>query len=359
MTGYVLGFDIGGTGVRGALARITAETAVPIATHADPTPIRMGPDGVEPAEVAVAVAACASALLPQGHAAAAVVLGCTGAALLGDGLRRHLATDVITAAGTAGRRPPQVLLCSDVLTSHIGALGVGGGAVVAAGTGAIALGSDGRGGWRRADGWGTLLGDSGGGAWVGRTAIDAALRARDGRPGGSPVLLDALHARYGSPADLVRAVTCSADRGALLAGFAPDVAAAAATDPIAYRILRTAGRHLADTLLAALPPGAPPRAAAVGNLLHAGPPLTTALADRLTARAPHVRLITPKGTSLDGAMTLAAAAVHHALPPARTSSSSSPPPPGRRDRRPSQDGSDPPTWPPAGSAPPGRPPASR
>ncbi|BCJ75183.1 hypothetical protein CS0771_47270 [Catellatospora sp. IY07-71] len=311
MTGYVLGFDIGGTGVRGALARITARGAEHLTTRTDPTPIRMGPDGVDPAEVGRAVTAVTAALLPSGHTPAALVLGCTGAALLGSGLRRQLA-----AAVTAdGPRPAPVLLCSDVLTSHIGALGSGGGAVVAAGTGAIALGSDGRGAWRRADGWGTLLGDSGGGAWVGRTGIDAALRAEDGRPGGSPALLRALVARYGSPADLVHAVTSRADRGAVLAAFAPDVAAAAADDPVAYRILRTAGRHLADTLLAALPPGAPPRAAAVGNLLHAGPPLTTALADRLTARAPDLRLLTPAGTSLDGAITLAAAAVHQALPP--------------------------------------------
>lgn len=310
MSRYVLGFDIGGTGVRGALARVTAGAAEHLATRADPTPIRMGSDGVDPDLLGRAVATVAAALLPPGRAAEAVVLGCTGAALLGTGLRHRLAATI-----TADRPTPTLLLCSDVLTSHIGALGDGGGVVVAAGTGAIALGSDGKGVWRRADGWGTLLGDSGGGAWVGRTGIDAALRAHDGRPGGSPALLDALRARYGSPADLVHAVTGRPDRGALLAGFAPDVAAAAAADPVAYRILRTAGRHLADTLLAAMPPGAPARAAAVGNLLHAGPPLTTALAGRLTTRAPHVRLLTPAGTSLDGAVTLAAAAVHQALPP--------------------------------------------
>ncbi|MEU7826275.1 BadF/BadG/BcrA/BcrD ATPase family protein [Catellatospora sp. NPDC049133] len=310
MTGHVLGFDIGGTGVRGALARITADGAEPLATRADPTPVRMGPDGVDPDEVGRAVAGVAAALLPPGRTAEAVVLGCTGAALLGAGLRHRLAATI-----TLGRPIPTVLLCSDVLTSHIGALGTGGGVVVAAGTGAIALGSDSRGTWRRSDGWGTLLGDSGGGAWIGRTGIDAALRSHDGRPGGSPALLDALNARYGSPAALVHAVASRPDRGALLAGFARDVAVAAVADPVAYRILRTAGRHLADTLLAALPPGAPPHAAAVGNLLHAGPPLTTALTDRLTARAPHIRLLTPAGTSLDGAVTLAAAAVHQALPP--------------------------------------------
>ena len=42
--------------------------------------------------------------------------------------------------------------------------------------------------WARADGWGTLLGDDGGGYWIGRAGLASALRARDGR-GGSAELL--------------------------------------------------------------------------------------------------------------------------------------------------------------------------
>src|SRR5581483_2138299 len=38
------------------------------------------------------------------------------------------------------------------------------------------------------DGWGHLLGDAGSGFWIGRRGLDAALRAHDGRRGGSPVL---------------------------------------------------------------------------------------------------------------------------------------------------------------------------
>ena len=55
---------------------------------------------------------------------------------------------------------------------------------VAAGTGLIAIGTD-LTRWRRADGWGHLLGDCGSGAWIGRAGLEAALRAYDGRPGGS------------------------------------------------------------------------------------------------------------------------------------------------------------------------------
>ncbi|KOG91913.1 ATPase, partial [Streptomyces varsoviensis] len=69
--------------------------------------------------------------------------------------------------------------------AYAGALGQRPGAVVAGGTGMIAIGSDlsREGGWRRADGWGHLLGDLGGGAWIGQAGLTAALRAHDGRTG--------------------------------------------------------------------------------------------------------------------------------------------------------------------------------
>jgi len=329
VTAYVLGFDVGGTGVRAALGRLTEDGAECLATYRDPAPIRIGPDGVEPSGVIDAIRRIIPQLLAHGSVrgrgpvpgtgadpsdrragansqVAALAIGCTGAALLGAALRRDF-------AGALAGVTPTVVLCSDVLTSHIGALGLGGGAVLAAGTGAVALGSDGHGRWRRTDGWGVLLGDIGGGAWIGRAGIDAALRAHDGRPGGSPALLAALTERFGSPADLVQSVAGRPDRGAILASFTPDVAAA--DDPIANSILRTAGHHLADTLLAAVLPGAPPIASTTGNLFQAGPPLTAALAERVADQAPDLQLVTPAGTSLDGAVTLAAAAVRRALPP--------------------------------------------
>ena len=309
MTDYVLGFDVGGTGVRGALALMTAGGVTTIATLQDTTTIRLDATGVEPAGVIEAIRRLAAQLLADGEPAAAAVIGSTGAALLGAGLRRHFAGALAGVAST-------VVLCSDVLTSHAGALGLRGGTVVAAGTGAVALGTDGRGTWRRADGWGVLLGDVGGGAWIGRSGIDAALRAHDGRPEGSAALLAALDARYGSPGDIVYAVAGRPDRGALLASFAPDVAeAAAADDPIAQAILRSAAHHLADTLLAAVPPGAPLAVSATGNLFRIGSPLTIPMRERLSARAGHLQFVAPAGTSLDGAITLAAAAIRQALPP--------------------------------------------
>lgn len=90
----------------------------------------------------------------------------------------------------------RLALAADAVTAYAGAVGQLPGAVVAGGTGMIALGTD-LTSWRRADGWGHLLGDSGGGAWIGRAGLDAAMRAHDGRRGGSAPLLARLEAVFG------------------------------------------------------------------------------------------------------------------------------------------------------------------
>ena len=54
------------------------------------------------------------------------------------------------------------------------------GLVVIAGTGSIAFGRDSRGRTARAGGWGYLFGDEGGGFWIARQALRAALRLEEG-----------------------------------------------------------------------------------------------------------------------------------------------------------------------------------
>jgi len=61
----------------------------------------------------------------------------------------------------------------------------GPGVIVIAGTGSIAYGRDPQGSTVRAGGWGFAIGDEGSAHWIGRTAVNAVLRAsdpRDGRP---------------------------------------------------------------------------------------------------------------------------------------------------------------------------------
>jgi N-acetylglucosamine kinase-like BadF-type ATPase len=164
----------------------------------------------------------------------------------------------VVAAGLTGFRgdagavaaalpAPRVLVSDDAVTAHLGALGGEPGVVVAAGTGAIALAVDEVA--ARADGWGTRLGDDGGGYWIGRRGLALALRCHDGR-GGSAELLRRAHERYGL--DIVAAVYDARDPVAAIAGFARDVADAAhAGDERAREIWADAGRELAHTASAA------------------------------------------------------------------------------------------------------------
>ncbi|MFC8230105.1 N-acetylglucosamine kinase [Streptomyces sp. NPDC057287] len=203
-------------------------------------------------------------------------------------------------------RAPRVVLASDMVTSYVGALGIRPGAVVAAGTGAVALGTDFRGQWLRSDGWGHLLGDEGSGAWIGAAGLRAAMRAHDRRPGGSAPLLELAVERFGEPAGLPSRLYPHGDVAGRMAAFAPDVARAAHRgDSVAHDIWRRAAVHLARTVGAALPSGVDPVVSWCGQLFSAGDLLTDPFLDALRTAAPQARPVPPAGSSLDGAAHLA------------------------------------------------------
>ena len=253
MADSILALDLGKTGCRAALwigaARSEAEGAG--------APGLAAPGGVAAAERAVL--AVAGPLL---RAAGVRRLGwaCIGAAgALSDPAAAaqlaELLANALPADGAA--------VASDAVTSHAGALGGGEGVVLAVGTGSVALALS-HGAMRRADGWGPLLGDEGGGGWVGLHGLCAALRAVDGRGPGT-ALRPAAERMFGPPAGWTAAV----DGASAAARFAPEVArAAAAGDGAAGAILHDAAGHLAATAraaAAALPPGARWSAASCGS----------------------------------------------------------------------------------------------
>jgi N-acetylglucosamine kinase-like BadF-type ATPase len=304
-----IGLDVGGTGARAALAR----DGDIIATTSTDRPTRIGSGGVDAGNAIAVLTPLVGELLPEGTGPVdAIAAGLTGFALLGDDLRVRL-PQALAEATAAPADAVTVVVCSDMLTSYAGALGLRGGAVIAAGTGAVALGSDWRGAWHRVDGWGYILGDIGGGSWLGRAGMQAALRADDGRPGGSKPLLSALIEQYGEPAALVRELARRDDRAGVMAGFVPAIAAAAQSgDPVSLGLLTEAGTQLATSALAALPADAPREIAYTGKLFQAGPALWDAFATAVTATA---SLRQPAGTAVDGALRLAQAAVTGSLPP--------------------------------------------
>ncbi|MFI1202554.1 N-acetylglucosamine kinase [Streptomyces sp. NPDC020883] len=305
---HVLGVDSGGSGLRIAVARVGAggEPPRPAATFTSREPVRTGPAGIDADHLLAQLLPVGAELAQQVGADrfAAACVGAAGMGTLGAALRARLPEALATAFGVH-----RLALAADAVTAYAGTLGQRPGAVVAAGTGLVALGTDltPTGGWRRADGWGHLLGDCGSGAWIGRAGLEAALRAHDGRPGGSAPLLARAEAVFGPVGGLPAALYPRPDRPAVLASFAPEVARCADGDAVAAGILGDAARHIADSAAAVCPPGPGAAVALTGGLLALGDPLLSPLRAALAERLPGARPIEASGSPLDGALALAAA----------------------------------------------------
>ncbi|WP_322939796.1 N-acetylglucosamine kinase [Actinacidiphila paucisporea] len=298
----MLGVDSGGSGVRVAIAR--ADGSGGPGAVADDRPVATGERGIDAASLLERVLPRVAGLLrevPAGSLTAACV-GAAGMATLGDDLRAVLPAALEEAFGVRA-----LALAGDAVTAYAGALGMRPGVVVAAGTGLIALGTSGD-AWRRADGWGHLLGDAGGGAWIGRAGLDAAMRAYDGRAGGSAALLACAQERFGPAGSMPGAVYPRTDRPAVLASFAPDVARCAAQDPVASEILRQAAQHILESAAAARPArSGETEVGLAGGLFRMGEPLLGPLRDQAEWLLPDAVLVPAAGNPLDGALLIARA----------------------------------------------------
>ena len=300
---------------------------------------RAAVDGIAES-VAVPVASAVVAAAAARHEVGQVEMVSAGlAGLLGS---RDLAPAV---AGRLHERlgATRVTLCGDVVAAHAGALpDPDGGVVLVAGTGAVAFGAvpvsvpapspcadadRALGGWvvdsavACVDGWGHLLGDTGSGFWIGRRGLDAALRAHDGRGGGSPRLARLVERDIG-PLDRLPEMAARAGAGpvAAIASFAVQVAeAATGGDEVARFIWLEAAAALGDAAVACarrLQPGAtvPTAISWVGGLFSAP---DTLLLDPFLARVrsifPAADLMPPAGDALAGAARLASPGARGAL----------------------------------------------
>lgn len=210
-----------------------------------------------------------------------------------------------------------LVVAGDAVITHLGALDGAEGAVVAAGTGVVTLGTDHHDLFHQVDGWGYLLGDEGSGAWIGRAGLEAALRAADGRTGGSPMLHALMAAQFGEPLDLLSQVYSSSSPGHVLASFAPGVEEAArAGDSQAEGIWRQAGTRLGEAAVAAVQ-GLPPRISWGGGLFRAGDLLLDPFRAEVLRALPDAELCIPAGNALNGALLLAWRAMTGAASPHR------------------------------------------
>jgi N-acetylglucosamine kinase-like BadF-type ATPase len=283
--------DVGGSGLRltSVDASASAGTSPTVGT-ADGA--RLGTNGID---VEALVTSVRGLLDDPDLSDAAVVWSMRGLLFLAD-------RDAVIDAVASGLRAATTVVVSDAVANLVGALGgVRPGAVVAAGTGAVAFGTDFDTHWNRVDGWGHVLGDHGSAAWVGLEGLRAALRALDGLAGGSPVLLEAATSLLGDPAGWPRLVMTGPDAPERLASVAPLVTAAAAVDPVAARVCADAGRSLAESLLAAAAGLPDPTLVATGGLLAASQ-VVGALDGHLARYG--ARRGAARGGALDGAVLL-------------------------------------------------------
>jgi glucosamine kinase len=141
----------------------------------------------------------------------------------------------------------RTLVVNDALVALVAGAGDEPGVVVVAGTGSIAYGRNAAGQAARAGGWGYLLGDEGGGFWIGRAALSAVVRQFDGR--GPATLLTGMvlqHMRLASPTELIHEIYYRDLQRHAIAGLATLVQEAAdAGDAVAAQILVRAGGELA------------------------------------------------------------------------------------------------------------------
>ncbi|GGQ25853.1 N-acetylglucosamine kinase [Streptosporangium pseudovulgare] len=160
----------------------------------------------------------------------------------GDSARERteaVATEAWRAAGLPGR--PSVV--SDALAAFAGATAEASGAVLIAGTGAVAARIDDRRITGRADGYGWLLGDEGSGTWIGRRAVRAVLASVDGRAAPTALL-----GRFGGGAAEPEPSRAPGQAGpGQVASEPPESAGPAGPAPSAQEIVRLVHAGIAES----------------------------------------------------------------------------------------------------------------
>ncbi|TXK18653.1 BadF/BadG/BcrA/BcrD ATPase family protein [Homoserinibacter sp. GY 40078] len=216
----------------------------------------------------------------------------------------------------AAEAPQRVLLAHDSITSYLGTLGDAHGVVVAAGTGVVTL-AVGPAGSARVDGWGYIMGDAGSGYWIGREALDAVMRAHDGR-GPETSLTSVVRDRWPDLEDAYVQLQSDPAKVSIVAWFAEAVAAHAEHDEVAAGICRAAAQELGLAAITALrramggQPVAEPLVSAIGGVFR-GQHVREAFEETVRAVHPGLRMEAPHGTGLDGAVALAGLPAEHPL----------------------------------------------
>ena len=186
----------------------------------------------------------------------------------------------------------RTLIVNDALVALVAGVGDSPGVVLVAGTGSIAYGRDAAGRAARSGGWGYLLGDEGGGFWIGRSALAAVVRQFDGR-GPATLLTDLVleEMRLANPTELIHAIYDKGLQRRAITGIAALVQRASdAGDAIASEILSRAAAELAAAAASVVGRlgmrGDMFRTVLAGGIFHGIPALVSDVRARLSEVAP-------------------------------------------------------------------------
>jgi glucosamine kinase len=238
---YYLGIDGGGTKTACAVGDESKTLAT--ATAGPSNIVRVGEaQARESLHQAVRQACAAAGLAPE--QITRTCIGAAGAARpeIAGAVRRTLAEIL----------PMPIEVVGDMQTALEAAFDTGPGVIVNAGTGSFAYGRNREGATARAGGWGFAIGDEGSAHWIGRTAVNAVLRAAD-RDAYEPNTR-ATFERSPFIASLMKAwgVTSLIDLARAANSIPPPdfavlfAAVAASGDDLAMQVLTQAGRELAQ-----------------------------------------------------------------------------------------------------------------
>ena len=210
----------------------------------------------------------------------------------------------------------RTLIVNDALVALVAGVGDDPGVVLVAGTGSIAYGRDAEGRAARSGGWGYLLGDEGGGFWIGRAALAAVVRQFDGR--GPATMLTELvleEMRLANPTELIHAIYDKGLQRRAITGIAAVVQRGAdAGDATASEILSRAGAELAAAAASVIGRlgmrGEVFRTVLAGGIFRGIPALVADVRARLSEIAPRSETGLLMVEPAVGAVHLARAAAH-------------------------------------------------
>ena len=205
----------------------------------------------------------------------------------------------------------RTLVVNDALVALVAGAGDQPGVVIVAGTGSIAYGRAADGRAARAGGWGYLLGDEGGGFWIGRAALVAVVRQFDGR-GPATLLTDLVLEQMGlsSPRELIHAVYDRGMQRQAMAAMASVVQRAAESgDAVAREILGRAAGELAGAAASVITKlgmrGDVFPTVLAGGVLRGIPPLAQEVSLRIAEIAPRTDVRPLEAEPAAGAVFLA------------------------------------------------------